>query len=60
MKNIKLESKANLLIVTIDMSKSFGPSKSGKTEIIASTGGNRHVPGTDAKLGLNLYKAREL
>ena len=37
----------------------IGPSKSGKTIIIATTGGNVAVPGNEAiKCGLNIYRGR--
>ncbi len=57
MRNVKLEVKGSELVITVDLSKNYGRSKSGKTTIIASTEGNVSVPGTDdVKLGLNLYK----
>jgi hypothetical protein len=43
----------------VDISKEFGPSTSGKTTIIASTEGNKGVPGKeDVKIGLNVYKKK--
>ena len=56
MKNVSLDVKNNILTITIDLSKTFGRSKSGKTEIIATTSGNVSVPNTDAKIGLNVYR----
>jgi hypothetical protein len=45
------------ITTAVDLSKDFGPSKSGKTTIVASTEGNISVPGhNDTKLGLNIYK----
>ena len=56
MKNVKLTVKGNILTIEVDLSKRFGPSKSGKTEIIATTAGNVSVPGKeDVKIGLNIY-----
>ena len=59
MKNISMEVSGNVLTVTIDLSKDQGPSKSGKTVVIASTAGNVDIPGHDLpyviKLGLNCY-----
>jgi len=55
-KNVSLDVKNNILTITIDLSKTFGRSKSGKTEIIATTSGNVSVPNTDAKIGLNVYR----
>jgi hypothetical protein len=49
----------NVLTITVDLSKDQGPSKSGKTIIIGTTGGNAAVPGKpDIKLGLNCYRTR--
>jgi hypothetical protein len=49
----------NVLTVTIDLSKEQGPSKSGKSVIIASTEGNVEVTGHNLpyviKLGINCY-----
>lgn len=56
MKNITMTKSGNILNIAVDLSKTFGPSKSGKTTIIASTEGNVAIPDSDAKLGLNLYK----
>lgn len=56
MKNVAMKVEKNILTITVDLTKDFGPSSSGKTIIIASTEGNQTVPGTNATLGLNLYK----
>ena len=57
MKNIELKVEGNILTITVDLTKEFGPSSSGKTIIIASTEGNMSVPGDDdKKIGLNIYK----
>ena len=59
MKNIQLEQNENILTITIDLSKEFGVSKSGKSVIIASTEGNKPVPNKeDVKLGVNVYRTR--
>lgn len=57
MKNIKTEIKNSVLTITVDLKKEFGPSKSGKTIIIASTEGNTKVG--DVTIGLNVYKKPE-
>jgi hypothetical protein len=44
MKNIEMTVEGETLIIKVDLSKDFGPSKSGKTIIIASTEGNVSVP----------------
>mgnify|MGYP000989619893 CR=1 FL=1 len=56
MKNVDMKVDGNLLTITIDLSKNFGRSRSGKSTIIATSAGNKEVPGTDAKIGLNIYK----
>lgn len=54
MRNVEIVEKDGKLIITIDLTKNFGKSKSGKTTIIASTDGNVSV--ADVKVGLNVYK----
>lgn len=55
--NVELRVEGNKLIITVDLSKQFGTSGSGKSVIIASTGGNVSVPGHEsAKIGLNVYR----
>ena len=56
MQNVKWEVKDNKLIVEIDLTKEFRPSKFGKTITFASTYGNQKVEGTDVIIGLNVYK----
>jgi len=59
MVNVKTEVKGKTLIITINLKKTFGPSKSGKTITVASTKGNKAIEGTDVILGLNCYKKPE-
>lgn len=57
MKNVDMKKNGNLLTITVDLAKEFGPSASGKTIIIASSEGNKSVPGhEDVKIGLNVYR----
>ena len=59
MKNAEVNVSGNILTVKVDLSKTFGPSKSGKTISIASTEGNISVPGHEnIKLGLNVYRQK--
>jgi hypothetical protein len=58
MKNVQLTVAGNILTITVDLTKEFGPSSSGKTIIIASTEGNIAVPGRDEKIGLNVYRKK--
>ena len=55
MQNIEMKVDGNKLTIVVDLTKEFGPSKSGKTIMIASTQGNQAVqPGV--MVGLNVYK----
>ena len=57
MQNVDCKIAGNKLTITVDLSKSFGNSKSGNSEIIASSQGNQSLPGKeDIKIGLNIYK----
>jgi hypothetical protein len=57
MQNVAMKVSGKTLTITVDLSKEFGPSKSGRTTIIASTQGNVSVPNNDeVKIGLNIYK----
>lgn len=58
-KNLEIEVDGDLLSLQVDLSKDFGPSKSGKTTIVASSEGNRTVPGREEKFGLNVYRQLE-
>jgi hypothetical protein len=58
MTNIEQKIEGNTLILRIDLSKRNGRSKSGKTTIIASTGGNVPILAPDGSrvfLGVNAY-----
>ena len=56
MDNVHIEVKDKKAIITIDLSKSYGPSKSGKTIVVATTRGNVPIPGAENfRLGLNCY-----
>lgn len=58
MKNVELSVTGNVLTITVDLSKEFGPSSSGKTTIVATTEGNVSIPDREEKLGLNIYKKK--
>jgi hypothetical protein len=59
MKNIEMTIEGETLTIKVDLSKDFGPSKSGKTIIVASTEGNVSVPERNEKIGLNIYRYPE-
>jgi hypothetical protein len=61
MKNVEMAVEGSTLIIRVDLSQEFGPSKSGKTVIVASSEGNQTIPykdeqGRNYKFGLNVYR----
>lgn len=58
MKNVEMRVEGNILTITVDLSKEFGPSASGKTTIIATTEGNVPIGDRDEKIGLNVYRKK--
>ena len=55
--NVRVSVKDKFLTIKINLSKTFGSSKSGKTIMIASTRGNHRVPGAkETVLSVNCYK----
>ncbi|MFI5373250.1 MAG: hypothetical protein ACHQ8D_01280 [Candidatus Rokuibacteriota bacterium] len=58
MKNVEMTIAGNVLTITVDLTKEFGPSASGKTIIVASTEGNVTVPDREEKIGLNVYRKK--
>ena len=58
MKNISTEVKNNKLIITVDLKAPTTPSKSGKSDVIASSEGNTKVDGSDVYIGLNVYRKK--
>ena len=57
MKNVDMKVQGDKLIITVDLSKSFGLSASGKSVTIATTAGNIAVPGREeVKVGVNIYR----
>lgn len=55
-KNVRMNVEGNTLTITIDLSKNYGLSGSGKSVIVASTEGNASVPGRESiKIGVNVY-----
>jgi hypothetical protein len=58
MKNVQMTVAGNILTITVDLTKEFGPSASGKTIIVASTEGNIAVPEREEKIGLNVYRKK--
>jgi len=58
MKNVEMPVAGNILTTTVDLTKEFAPSSSGKTIIIASTEGNVTIPDREEKVGLNVYRKK--
>lgn len=58
MKNVNLvvSPDKKTATITIDLTQNFGKSSTGKSEKVASSDGNVSIPGTEFKLGLNVYK----
>ena len=60
MTNVTTKIDKNILTLTIDLSQDHGPSKSGKTIVIATTSGNVKLDHpTGAVIGLNVYKPKQ-
>jgi len=58
MKNVEMKVEGNILTLTVDLTKEFGPSASGKTIIIATTEGNVTIPEREEKVGLNVDRKK--
>ena len=57
MTNVSMKVDGDLLTICVNLKERHGRSKSGKTEIIATTGGNVSIPNDpDIKIGLNIYQ----
>jgi hypothetical protein len=56
MTNVCMKVEDDILTITVNLKERHGRSQSGKTEIIATTGGNVSSPSDPAiKIGLNVY-----
>lgn len=56
MKNVSMSVEGTVLTIKVDLAQKNGASKSGKSTVIATSEGNVTIPGTSAKLGLNVYE----
>ncbi len=60
MKNCEMKVEGDILTITVDLSKEFGKSSSGKSIIIGSTEGNFPLAGREEiKVGVNVYRKLE-
>lgn len=59
MQNIKTTLVGNILTIQIDTTASLGASKSGKSLLVATSGGNQAIKGAaggDVMIGINCYR----
>jgi len=56
MENMEMTVEGDTLTIKVNLKEDLGLSKSQKTRIIATSRGNAKIPGTDATIGLNIYK----
>ena len=57
MNNCEMKLDGTILTITVDISKEFRKSASGKSIIISSTEGSVSIPEKeDIKIGLNIYR----
>ena len=54
--NVSAVRDGDKVFIQIDLTQDLGPSKSGKSKLIATTSGNHRLPGTDVTLGVNCYR----
>lgn len=55
-KNVEIKKDGKKLVITVDTSKDVGPSASGKTLVIGTTGGAENVDGI--MVNLTVYKKK--
>lgn len=56
--NVEYKVEGNTLTLKVDLSKSLGPSASGKTILVASTQGAVKLPGRDEQLNISVYRKK--
>jgi hypothetical protein len=57
MENVKVTTKGSIITIEIDSAVDLGPSKSGKSRLVASSQGNHKiaVAGRELFIGINAY-----
>jgi hypothetical protein len=61
MQNVVFSVENGHLLIDVDLSQELGTSASGRSIIIATTGGNVGVPGyEEVKVGLNVYRPQQV
>lgn len=59
MKNCDMKVVGDVLTITIDLKQKHGASKSGKTDIVATTGGNTPLPSHPSiRVGVNVFSEK--
>jgi len=57
MQNVRFEFEGGELVIRVDLGLELGESASGKSIIVATTGGNIPLPGSEEiKIGLNVFR----
>jgi hypothetical protein len=56
MRNVSIRTKGNKVAFIVDKTKDFGPSTTGKTHIVASSGGSRFVGDGDLRFSLAVFR----
>lgn len=60
MNNVTIDVNRGVAVITVDLNQKGRPSSTGKTEIIASTEGNKPVSDDvkfkDFRIGLNIFR----
>ena len=60
-KNIEAELDGSILTLRVNLAKDQGPTKSGRNLSVATTEGNKSIPGHEStKIGVNVYRYRNL
>ena len=57
MDNVKVTTKGSIIVIEIDGAVDLGPSKTGKSRLVASSKGNQKitVAGRELFIGINAY-----
>lgn len=60
MQNVDMKIEGQTLVIKVKLDADLGPSKSGKTTMIATSNGNQPIPGSKVAtfIGLNIYRRK--
>lgn len=59
MENIAVAVKDKKMTVTVDLAKEFGPSKTGKTIIVANSHGFQPIGGVEERMNLTVTRKNQ-